>query len=255
MLPEPPAGDEYFDTPARSERLQLLLHLVYNVAAPVYLRGPAGAGKSMTAANLAARYIAIGTLKPGDESPIDNVIAILNDPQYKAAGTRVAQRDEIWKNVQAMFDFDEISRRTVARNWSDFTDAEKAAFTDVFARFLGNTYIDKIQGEYHNEKIVYLDQAFLAGIGNYLRTEILFDAGARIPIERYQRLDLKAAELSGDPFFGLKGADYFRPAHLGALGFAWLASSTLRDALIAAGIAVYSPDRIAELARALETSA
>ncbi|MBT8060183.1 MAG: AraC family transcriptional regulator [Gammaproteobacteria bacterium] len=60
--------------------------------------------------------------------------------------------------------------------------------------------------------------------------EILFDAGARIPIERYQRLDLKAAELSGDPFFGLKGADYFRPAHLGALGFAWLASSTLRTA-------------------------
>jgi ABC-type transporter MlaC component len=54
------------------------------------------------------------------KAPIDNVIAILNDPQYKAAGTRVAQRDEIWKNVQAMFDFDEISRRTVARNWKRF---------------------------------------------------------------------------------------------------------------------------------------
>ena len=60
--------------------------------------------------------------------------------------------------------------------------------------------------------------------------ESMFDSGARIPIERYQRLDIKAAELSGDPFFGLKGAEYFRPAHLGALGFAWLASSTLRTA-------------------------
>jgi ABC-type transporter MlaC component len=49
----------------------------------------------------------------------------------------------------------------VARNWSDFTDAEKAAFTDVFARFLGNTYIDKIQGEYHNEQIVYTEQDFI----------------------------------------------------------------------------------------------
>jgi len=47
---------------------------------------------------------------------------------------------------------------------------------------------------------------------------------------QYQRMDLKAAELSGDPFFGLKGAEYFRPAHLGALGFAWLASSSLRTA-------------------------
>jgi len=41
---------------------------------------------------------------------------------------------------------------------------------------------------------------------------------------------VKAAKLSGDPYFGLKGAEYSRPAHLGALGFAWLASSSLRTA-------------------------
>ncbi|MBT8047346.1 MAG: AraC family transcriptional regulator [Xanthomonadales bacterium] len=60
--------------------------------------------------------------------------------------------------------------------------------------------------------------------------EILYDAGARVPVDRYQRLDVRAAELSRDPFFGLKGSRYFRPAHLGALGFAWLASSSLRTA-------------------------
>jgi AraC-like DNA-binding protein len=59
---------------------------------------------------------------------------------------------------------------------------------------------------------------------------VIFDAGARVPMDRYQRLDEKAAELSGDPYFGLRGAEYFRPAHLGALGFAWLASSSLRTA-------------------------
>jgi AraC-like DNA-binding protein len=42
---------------------------------------------------------------------------------------------------------------------------------------------------------------------------------------------LRATELSKDPFFGLKGAEHFRPSHLGALGFAWLASSSLRTAL------------------------
>jgi len=60
--------------------------------------------------------------------------------------------------------------------------------------------------------------------------EVIFDAGARVPMDRYQRLDEKAAELSGDPYFSLRGAEYFRPAHLGPLGFAWLASSTLRTA-------------------------
>lgn len=94
------------------------------------------------------------------KDPIDAVIAILNDPQYKAEGTKSAQRDKIWKIVKPMFDFDEISRRAVARDWRRFSQTEKATFSDVFAQFLGNTYIDKIQGEYHNERIVYLGQDF-----------------------------------------------------------------------------------------------
>lgn len=36
----------YFDTPARAERLQLLLHLIRNVGDVIYLRAPAGAGKT-----------------------------------------------------------------------------------------------------------------------------------------------------------------------------------------------------------------
>lgn len=92
------------------------------------------------------------------KAPIDAVIAILNDPRYMAAETKSTQRKEIWKVVNPMFDFQEISRRSVARHWNGFSDAEKAEFTDVFAQFLGNTYIYKIQGEYHNEQVIYVDQ-------------------------------------------------------------------------------------------------
>ena len=115
------------------------------------------------------------------KAPIDTVIAILNDPQYKVKGTKSAQRDEIWKNVKPMFNFDEIARRAVARNWSDFNDAEKAAFTDVFAQFLGNTYIDKMQGEYHNEQIVYLGQDFYSDIYAEVKTQIVRET-LKIPV-------------------------------------------------------------------------
>jgi phospholipid transport system substrate-binding protein len=106
-------------------------------------------------------------------APINTVIAILNDPQYTVAGTKSAQRDRIWKIVKPMFDFDEIAKRAVARNWNDFNDAEKTAFTDVFAQFLGNTYIDKIQGEYHNEQIVYTGQDFYSDIYVEVKTQIV----------------------------------------------------------------------------------
>ena len=49
------------------------------------------------------------------KGPIDGVIAILNDPQYRVEGTKDAQRDRIWEAVKPMFDFREISMRAVAR--------------------------------------------------------------------------------------------------------------------------------------------
>jgi AraC-like DNA-binding protein len=63
-----------------------------------------------------------------------------------------------------------------------------------------------------------------------INPESMFDAGARIPAAAIEKAQNEGAQLSGDPNFGLREAQYFRPAHLGALGFAWLASSSLRMA-------------------------
>ncbi|WP_170302397.1 MlaC/ttg2D family ABC transporter substrate-binding protein [Desulfosarcina widdelii] len=120
------------------------------------------------------------------KAPIDEVIEILNDPQYKEAGTKQAQRNAIWQIVRPMFDFEEISRRAVAREWQRFTDAEKQAFVDVFAQFLGNTYIDKIQGEYHNEKIAYLGQEILQEVYAEVKTQIVRET-VEIPVNYRMR--------------------------------------------------------------------
>ncbi len=59
----------------------------------------------------------------------------------------------------------------------------------------------------------------------------MFDATARIPLQAIETVVSEGAKQSGDINFGLHQAQYFRPAHLGALGFAWLASSSLRVAI------------------------
>ncbi len=107
------------------------------------------------------------------KGPIDKVITILNDPQYATQEARDTQRNQIWKAVKPMFDFNEVSARSVARYWKSFSPEEKKEFSDVFANFLGNIYIDKIQGEYHNEKIVYLEQEILQEKYAEVRTQIV----------------------------------------------------------------------------------
>ena len=113
--------------------------------------------------------------------PVDQIIQILNDPQYKDPSKRDFQHDKIWEIVRTIFDFKAISRLTVGRYWKKFAPSQKEAFTDVFSQFLGNTYIGKIQGEYQNEKIVFLGQKMISKSKALVKTNLI-RAGVEIPI-------------------------------------------------------------------------
>jgi AraC-like DNA-binding protein len=65
--------------------------------------------------------------------------------------------------------------------------------------------------------------------------EMVLRPGVRITQTRVDSLWSKINELIDDPCFGLRGAKFWHPSHLNALGYAWLASCTLREALNRAG--------------------
>jgi phospholipid transport system substrate-binding protein len=112
---------------------------------------------------------------------IDQMVAVLTDAELSKPANRSAQRDRIWEIAVPMFDFTEISRRTVGTKWSSFTEAEQQRFTELFTQFLANTYIDKIQGEYHNEKIAYLKE-LVKEPQAMVRTKLVRDS-AELPID------------------------------------------------------------------------
>jgi len=59
----------------------------------------------------------------------------------------------------------------------------------------------------------------------------LQDAGARLPLSAMTRLWDAAVEASSDPCFGLSAGRHVHPTTFHALGYAWLASRSLREAL------------------------
>jgi len=59
----------------------------------------------------------------------------------------------------------------------------------------------------------------------------LYDANARYPDSQVYKLWRLALKATGDPYFGLKVASHWHPSAAHALGYAWLASATLKDAL------------------------
>jgi AraC-like DNA-binding protein len=71
----------------------------------------------------------------------------------------------------------------------------------------------------HDPRLVIGESEFTPGEGGR--------QSHRLTFERYDHLRTRAAELIGDPLIGLRSAEHLHPSHLGALGYAWLASSTL----------------------------
>ena len=64
-----------------------------------------------------------------------------------------------------------------------------------------------------------------------LDMNLLSNPDTRYPGNRVQHLWQLAVDASGDPCFGFVAGEQVQPAVLHGLGFAWLASDTLRDAL------------------------
>jgi phospholipid transport system substrate-binding protein len=92
------------------------------------------------------------------KGPIDRVIELLNDPAGKMPEQKEHQRKLIWQQVEPLFNFLELIRRAVGKDWERFSAEEQTRFQEVFSKFLANTYLDKIQGDFNNEKIIFISE-------------------------------------------------------------------------------------------------
>jgi AraC-like DNA-binding protein len=61
--------------------------------------------------------------------------------------------------------------------------------------------------------------------------EVISNSNARINVEHMDSVWNEAVKLIDDPTFGVKMVQYWHPSMMGALGYAWLVSSTLRRAM------------------------
>lgn len=66
---------------------------------------------------------------------------------------------------------------------------------------------------------------------NVYQPDSSFRLNERVPYTVYNKILAKAVGLVDDPAVGLKSSEHLHPSHLGALGHAWLASSSLKTAI------------------------
>lgn len=87
----------------------------------------------------------------------DKLIAIVSDPAMKSPERAAERARRIRNAVDEIFDWKEMSKRTLARHWKKRTDQEKEEFIDLFGKLLERTYLDKVEG-YSGEKVLYVGE-------------------------------------------------------------------------------------------------
>jgi phospholipid transport system substrate-binding protein len=111
----------------------------------------------------------IDDIKP----PIEKGMALLKDPKYTNEAMFQEQRAEIWKIIHDIFDFRIISMMALAREWRSFSPKQQDEFTDAFADLLKNNYLNKIQGQFHDEEVVFLGQDILSEKKAVVKSKVL----------------------------------------------------------------------------------
>lgn len=84
----------------------------------------------------------------------DKVLAILTDPELKSPVRAKERRELILKAVDERFDWEDMSRRSLARHWAQRSPEERQEFTRLFKELLERVYMDKVEG-YSWNKVLY----------------------------------------------------------------------------------------------------
>jgi phospholipid transport system substrate-binding protein len=87
------------------------------------------------------------------EGQIGKILVKMKDPAFKEL-SKDAKLAEIRKIINEVFDYKELSIRTLGREWKKFKPEQQTEFVDLFSKLLENVYADRILA-YTHEKIEF----------------------------------------------------------------------------------------------------
>lgn len=124
------------------------------------------------------------------KNTVDSVIGILKDPKYKGRD-RVQQRREALRNeIGKVFDFEEMSKRSLGIYWRERTAQERREFIELYKDLLERSYSGKIES-YTDEKIIYYDEKIESNKYAEVKTKIISAEKKEVPIDYRMYFDGK----------------------------------------------------------------
>ena len=133
-------------------------------------------GKTLAAWIMMAGAVAAPSMGPREtvETMVGRVVTLVQDIDApKSESLAADRRTAIRKLARELFDFEEVTRRTLSRHWAARSADERAEFVALFTDLLERSYINRVEA-YAGETITYSAEAIDAGYAT-VRSRILTD--------------------------------------------------------------------------------
>lgn len=111
---------------------------------------------------------------------VESVLTTLKDPSLKGEAGLKVKKEKVRAASQEMFDFVELSKRTLGQNWNAFTQEQRKEFVMLYRTVLEDAYVDKIAA-YTNEKVSFTKELPLTETTVEIQS-IVQTKGTEVPI-------------------------------------------------------------------------
>ena len=111
----------------------------------------------------------------------DSVLEVLRDPKLKGEAGKKVKEQRIEAAAEKLFDFVELSKRTLGLNWNNFTPGQRKEFVQLFETVLKDAYIEKITA-YDNEPVNFTKEVPLSETTVEVQSVVITKSG-QVPID------------------------------------------------------------------------
>jgi phospholipid transport system substrate-binding protein len=94
------------------------------------------------------------------EKHVNELVRVLGDKTLEGEQGKMIKENTIRKISDDMFDFIELGKRTLGRNWIEFNADQRKEFVDLYRQLLESVYMGRLL-EYNDEKIVFEKELML----------------------------------------------------------------------------------------------
>ncbi len=114
------------------------------------------------------------------KSNVSGVLLVLRDPKLQGESGKKVKAERIEAAAEKLFDFVELSKRTLGVNWNKFSPAQRQEFVELFKGILKDAYVDRITS-YTNEQVDFTKEVPLSDNTVEVQSDVVSKSG-QVPI-------------------------------------------------------------------------